>query len=111
MSVRVLSQVWELKLPRDEKLVLLAYADHADESGRSIHPSVGRIAAKTGYKPRAVQLITRKLERDGLLQDAGRRPGGTRCWVIPLEALKPAQEFEGVQTDAPPAGGGFGKGG
>jgi hypothetical protein len=41
--------VWDSDLERDEKYVLLAYADHADHTGRSIYPGDPLVAYKTGY--------------------------------------------------------------
>lgn len=54
MSIEVMTAVWKLDLPRDEKIVLLAFADHADDDGFCF-PSVGRIAWKCGYSTRSIQ--------------------------------------------------------
>ena len=67
MSVRIMSQVWELKLPHATKFVLLAMADHADHDGNNVYPSVHTIANKTGYSDRQVQRIITSLEDQGLL--------------------------------------------
>lgn len=64
LSIKIMSAVWELDLPRDEKIVLLAFADHADDDG-VCWPAVERIALKCGYSERSIQ---RKL---GPLQDRG----------------------------------------
>jgi|GEM_PF-1285860 biotin operon repressor len=66
MSVKVMSAVWELDLPQNQKLVLLAFADHADDDG-VCYPSVGRIAWKTGVSERQVQRIVKKLRAAGLV--------------------------------------------
>ncbi len=66
MSVKVMSAVWELNLPQNQKLVLLAFADHADDDG-VCYPSVGRIAWKTGISERQVQRIVKKLRAAGLV--------------------------------------------
>jgi hypothetical protein len=84
MSALIMGMVWELELPRDEKLVLLAYADHANPSGGSIFPSVATIAHKTGYSRRSVQAITRRLERAGYLVAQGCGPHGTNRYHIPV---------------------------
>jgi hypothetical protein len=84
MSVKIMGMVWDLEIGRDEKLVLLAYADHADHSGENIFPSVSRIARKTGYSERSVQSITRRLEEAGLLVSEGHGPHGTNKYHIPL---------------------------
>lgn len=89
MSALVMGLVWELpktaEFGRAEKIVLLAYADHADSNGRNIFPSVDLIARKTFYEERAVQLTTRKLETSGYLIPDGTGPRGTNRWRIPIE--------------------------
>jgi hypothetical protein len=77
MSVQVMGLVWELDIPSNEKLVLLAYADHADHDGTGIYPVVPLVARKTGYSQREVQRRTRKLEARGLLVADGNGPHGT----------------------------------
>lgn len=67
MSVKVMSQVWELDLPQNEKFVLLAFADHSDDDGRC-YPSIRRVAWKTGYDGRQVKRIISKLRERGLMQ-------------------------------------------
>lgn len=79
-----MGMVWDLEIVRDEKLVLLAYADHADHSGENIFPAVSTIARKTGYSERSVQSITRRLEKAGLLVSDGHGPHGTNQYHIPL---------------------------
>lgn len=89
MSAIMTGLVWELPIDgafgRPEKYILLAYADHADQNGRSIYPSVELISKKTGYEERAVQMITRNLQQMGYLLDDGQGPHGTNRWMIPLK--------------------------
>jgi DnaD/phage-associated family protein len=88
MSAIMTGLVWDLPIlgefGRPEKYILLAYADHADQNGRSIYPSVELISKKTGYEERAVQTITRSLEKLGYLVSDGQGPHGTNRWLIPL---------------------------
>lgn len=84
MSVKVMGLMWDLELPRNEKFILLAYADHANHEGKNVFPSVKLIAKKTGYDHRSVQRITRKLENRGLLLEDGKGPKGTKRWRIPI---------------------------
>lgn len=67
MSVKLMAQVWELELPQNEKFVLLAFADHADDDGRC-YPSIRRVAWKTGYDDRQIKRIVGKLRQRGLMQ-------------------------------------------
>lgn len=67
MSSKLMGQVWELDLPRDEQSVLLAMADNAHDDGTHCYPGVDYLAWKTGYDRRSVQRILRKLEEPGLI--------------------------------------------
>lgn len=76
MSVRVMGMVWDLDLPHNEQLVLLALADHADHTGGSVYPSVALIAWKCGYKERQVQTIMSRLRERGILVPVAYEQGG-----------------------------------
>ena len=83
MSVKVIKLVWEIKgLSSSEKLVLLAYADHANKDGTDIWPAVDTIANKTALSRRTVQRVTRKLENMGYLIKDGQHKSGTNLWKI-----------------------------
>ncbi|PKN92993.1 MAG: hypothetical protein CVU44_11215 [Chloroflexi bacterium HGW-Chloroflexi-6] len=88
MSGLVMGLVWELPLNgefgRAEKYILLAYADHSDQNGGNIFPSVDLVSEKTGYAERAVQMSTRTLEKLGFLVSCGFGPNGTNRWRIPV---------------------------
>ena len=91
MSVKIMGLVWDLDIPTNEKLILLAYADHADHAGNSIYPSIELISNKTNYSIRTVQRITRNLEERGLLIPEGGQKGGrgiSAHWSIPLKGDK-----------------------
>jgi hypothetical protein len=60
--------VWELDLKANEKFVLLAYADHADDDGDNVYPSLGRVARKTGYSRDQVRRISRQLVDKRLME-------------------------------------------
>lgn len=96
MSVKAMSLVWDMECPTTvnglafeshHKYVLVAYADHADHSGRNIYPAVETIRKKTGYKSdRSVQKITHELRIMGLLIHDGMGPRGTNRHRIPFSA-------------------------
>lgn len=100
MSVEAITEVWKLDLPRDQKLVLLAFADHADDFGRC-YPSLARVAWKSGYEQtRTISQIVAKLVDEGVLEilepARGRTPTLYRIrWDrgIPLPEFDP-QEFK-----------------
>jgi hypothetical protein len=62
-----MAQVWEIQLQHNEAFVLLALADHANDAGGQIFPSLRRIAWKTGYSKRAIQKIMEQLKARGIL--------------------------------------------
>ena len=67
MSISVMTEVWQLNLPQNEKLVLLAFADHSDDDGVCF-PSHKRVAWKTCISGRTVTRIVKKLEARGILR-------------------------------------------
>jgi len=112
MSVKAMALVWDLECPKDyneltfkpnHKFVLIAYADHADHTGKSIYPAVATIAKKTGYEERSIQRITSELESMGLLVADGQGPKGTNRWYIPVndggDKISPLTKFRGDKNE------------
>jgi hypothetical protein len=91
LSGKVIGQIWELDLPHDRMLVMLALADHADHEGENVYPGVGLIAWKTGYSERQVQRIMKKLIECGLLVPVGISELQTVKYKINIEAGKPKE--------------------
>lgn len=89
-----MGQVWDLDLPTNEQLILLAMADHADHEGENIWPSVGLIAWKTGYSERTIQRVIKSLLGKDVLQIQKRRPGKTTIYCTAFENanLKPKRK-------------------
>lgn len=68
MSIALMTRVWESEMPTHaHKLVLLAFADYADEEGRC-WPSVGRVATRSQISRRQVQRVVSDLKKSGLLE-------------------------------------------
>ncbi|VWC53724.1 gp60 [Burkholderia aenigmatica] len=85
MSVKVMTAVFE-RYPEGggEMLLALALADHADDDGTHIFPSVSTMAAKTRQSERAVQYQLAKMQETGWLILV--RPGrGGRKGGMPAE--------------------------
>jgi Helix-turn-helix domain len=61
-----MSAVWELDLPMNDKFVLLAFADHADDSG-FCHPSFERAAWKCGVSKHTVRRAVRRFRNSGVM--------------------------------------------
>ena len=87
--------VWEAELPRPEKFVLLALADHADHEGGHISPSLGRVAWKTGYSYQKVLAIVKSMRKDGILEQVGVSELRTHVYQIRFEKLQPLEPYQG----------------
>ena len=104
MSVKVMGLVWEMsELSSSEKLVLLAYADHASHDGSGIWPAVNTIANKTSLSRRTVQRVTHDLEDKGYLIRDGSHDSGTNLWKIPVQVGGDMVTPPGVTELHPPS--------
>lgn len=77
MSVKVMTAVFD-RYPNGggEMVLALALADHADDQGGSIFPSVRLLSEKTRQSTRTVQYQLRKMEQIGWLQLVANESGG-----------------------------------
>lgn len=66
MSVKAMTWVWSLALKSNQKFVLLALADHADDEGRC-WPSIEKLAVKCGISRSAVNEHLKTLVHLGLI--------------------------------------------
>ncbi|MAW99540.1 MAG: hypothetical protein CMN72_07805 [Sphingomonas sp.] len=89
MSIRVMSQVWELDLPDSEKLVALALADWSNDDGVS-WPSVAQIAHKCSKGTRTIQATLKRLEARGVLSRVD-KPGRGSVWTLTPAKSAPLQ--------------------
>lgn len=65
-----------------ERLIMLALADHADDSGRC-YPSISRLASRTGLSERALRTNIRSLEAQGYLRILiGAGQGGSNVYFV-----------------------------
>jgi hypothetical protein len=104
MSVEIMSKVWEMDLPTTKKLVLLALADHADDAGANVYPSVPRVAWKSGLSTRQTRRVMQQLRDDDelliLVREGGGR-GGTNEYRIDITKgvnLTPFNEWRSSAT-------------
>ncbi len=81
-----MGKVWDLELPHNQLLILLALADHADHEGNNVFPSLGLVAWKTGYSEQQVRRVLRQLEKKGILKATERKPGKSTRYKIVIEA-------------------------
>ena len=102
MSIKLMSQVWELELPHNEKLVLLALTDHANDNG-FCYPSIARVAWKCDYDRRTVQRIVRRLQNRGIVTIAEEAtPTRTPTYRVCLDDIPVKAPFEGGGNLTPP---------
>lgn len=81
MSIKLMSKVfdgrfdWGSGAPTEPtiKLVLLALADHASDTGEAVYPSIAHICAKTGLSRHAVKDTLAASRKRGILTAIGRR--------------------------------------
>ena len=76
MSIKLMGQVWELKLDHATSYVLIAMADHAKDDGSRCFPSVGYLSWKTNYSIRQVRRILANLEDTGIIIPVAHQNGG-----------------------------------
>lgn len=67
LSIELMSRVWKLDLLTQDKFILLAFADHADDSG-FCYPSLARVAWKCGLSKDTVRRALARLVVAGLVQ-------------------------------------------
>lgn len=107
MSIRWMAEVFELAdLSESDGWLLLALADHADDQGGAIFPSVARMAHKTGWSIRTVQRAIRRLvERGMLIQVAeahGQRPREYRLSFAGCARKLAYRDLKGCQHGVTP---------
>lgn len=90
MSIRIMSQVWEVDLPASEKLVLLALADCANDEG-GCWPSMATLSSKCSKSERTIQTAIKALVAAGhVLRDE--RPGRGCFYIVrPVSSTAPAK--------------------
>lgn len=67
MSIEAMLAIWDLDLDHNEQAVALALANHANELGERMYPSLNRVAWRTGYSHDSVKRIVRRLREKGVL--------------------------------------------
>ena len=92
MSYRYTDIVWEVDLPPNEKIVLLAIAKHANEDGKA-WPSQDRLSKYTGLSSRTVIRILSSLEKKKIIH-IKKRQSTNLYRIFPLK--KPSQEGAAV---------------
>lgn len=105
MSITQMARVWNLprSVSSSQRLVLLALADHAGDSGYC-WPSMARIAQKVGIDKRMVMRHIGLLAKAGYItimhrfRNDGSQTSNAYMLVLPTHA-----EYDGVVDDTPPS--------
>ena len=91
MSIKIMSMVFDTPLKPTQKLIMLALADHANDMGGRVFPSMERVAHKVCLSKRQVQRIMNDLRKDGYIEmvhKASRhRPREYRIDLVKLKAI------------------------
>ncbi|WP_197091084.1 helix-turn-helix domain-containing protein, partial [Herbaspirillum chlorophenolicum] len=92
MSLIAMGAVWQnFSRGGSEKLTLLALADWCDDDGKSLYPSIQRIAKKISASESQARRIVHGFIEEGLLSVVGNHNGGakgaTRQYHLHLERL------------------------
>jgi len=98
MSVKVQSMVWDADIEHNQKYVLIALADQANDFGKECWPSIAYLAAKCNLSDRSVQRSLKKLEEDGLISRQARY-GRSTYFTIFLSRLVELKRKEWVEVD------------
>lgn len=80
VSIKIMTQVWDMALPGTEKLVMLALADAASDEG-ACWPMVATIAKKCGISERTVFRVADKMREAGHISWEPRR-NHSNLWRI-----------------------------
>ena len=102
MSIKVMTWAWEQELPPLTKLILMAIADHADDSGYA-WPGYRGIAKKCGASYRTIQRHVHSLEEQGILKvEPRQRPDGSSSSNGYTVVMNVTIRDEGVSESPPP---------
>ncbi|WP_033050474.1 helix-turn-helix domain-containing protein, partial [Sinorhizobium meliloti] len=91
MSIAIMSQLFKAHLgSTNRKMLAVRLADFADDDGKGIWPTVGRLAQETELSERSVQRILAEFVEEGLLvvvRKGGSRPGEATRYDFNMAAL------------------------
>jgi pyocin large subunit-like protein len=91
MSIAVMSRIFKKQLgSSSRKMLAVRLADFADDNGRGIWPSVGKLARETDMSERTVQRLLRDFVDENLLivvSTASGRPGETTRYNFNMNVL------------------------
>ncbi|OLP56654.1 hypothetical protein BJF92_11235 [Rhizobium rhizosphaerae] len=103
MSITIMARLFKARLgTANRKILAIRLADFADDEGRGIWPTVGRLSAETELSERTVQRILKEFVDEGLLVEVSRangRPGQATRYDFDLSVL--GRIIDGMQENDP----------
>lgn len=102
MSIALMTMARKTALPTNQKFVLLALADWADDNGASCWPSIYELAEYLTCSERTVQRLLRELEVAGWIAVVGNANGGAaaRSYCLNVPRMASESQTEGARREA-----------
>ena len=102
MSIALMTMARKTALPTNEKFVLMALADWADDNGTNCWPSVYELSEYLTCSERTVQRLLRELEDSGWIAVVGNHQGGgtSRNYALNIPKMDAALQFEHARREA-----------
>lgn len=109
MSIRLMSRVFQARIPDVEitqgglsrnvttptlKLLLLAWADHANDDGEGMYPSQTTLEKKTGLSHSSINAAISAAKQAGYVSYVGMSKRGTSEYKLDPSKLVPWQDYE-----------------
>ena len=102
MSIALMTMARKTALPTNEKFVLMALADWADDNGTNCWPSVYELSEYLTCSERTVQRLLRELEEGGWIAVVGNHQGGgtSRNYALNIPKMDAASQVEHARREA-----------
>lgn len=102
MSIALMTMARKTALPTNEKFVLMALADWADDNGTNCWPSVYELSEYLTCSERTVQRLLRELEDGGWIAVVGNHQGGgtSRNYALNIPKMDAASQVEHARREA-----------
>ncbi len=102
MSIALMTMVRKTALPTNEKFVLMALADWADDNGTNCWPSIYELSEYLTCSERTVQRLLRELEQGGWIAVVGNHNGGgtSRTYALNVPKMDEVSKVEHARREA-----------
>lgn len=102
MSIALMTMARKTALPTNEKFVLMALADWADDNGTNCWPSIYELSEYLTCSERTVQRLLRELEQGGWIAVVGNHNGGgaSRAYALNVPKMDEVSKVEHARREA-----------